>query len=188
MPTFKDRTAGITVEYVLTQWTLDFQRQERDPSVRRVLYSGIDKGGNIHDWVQPHQIKFQHQIDNADKIDNWTWDRFCAEFRASSLNERIQRSQIFDAFEKLECSSSADLAGIKAFARKFENVVATVRANDMSAMFPDEYLAMKLFRALPAEFRAQMGRFGLFIAKKQMEHYLCPGPGRRVIAPRAQFK
>ena len=31
-------------------------------------------------------------------------------------------------------------------------------------------------------------RFGLFIAKKQMEHYLCPGPDRRVIAPRAQFK
>ena len=156
---FKDITAGITVEYVLTQWTLDFQRQERDPSVRRVLYSGIDKGGNIHDWVQPHQIKFQHQIDNVDKIDNWTWARFCAEFRASSLNERIQRSQIFDAFEKLECSSSADLAGIKAFARKFENVVATVRANDMSAMFPEEYLAMKLFRALPAEFRAQMNLF-----------------------------
>ena len=28
---FKDVTASTTVEYVLTQWTLDFQRQEREP-------------------------------------------------------------------------------------------------------------------------------------------------------------
>ena len=156
---FKDVTASTTVEYVLTQWSLDFQRQEREPSVRRVLTAGIDKGGNLHDWVQPYQIKFQHQIDNADKIDNWSWDRFCSELRASSLNERTQRSHVFDSFEKLECSQSADLSGIKAFVRKFENEVANVHAHDLNAMFPDAHLAMKLFRSLPTEFRAQMNLF-----------------------------
>ena len=45
---------------------------------------------------------------------------------------------------------------------------------------------VKAHRGEPLNERAE--RFGLFIAKKQMEHYLCPGPDRRVIAPRAQFK
>ena len=77
-------------------------------------------------------------------------------------------------------AATAQVVGFPAYSPKPDCLVEVQQIQD-----PDNGLKENIKDAFVLHCR---GRFGLFIAKKQMEHYLCPGPGRRVIAPRAQFK
>ncbi len=96
----------MTLNFVLQDWERWFDKNKRQPNVAAVIEK-IQHGGNLWAW---YQSQCTHQdsrglIPAHDIIDNWTWERFKRELRASHLHKEPDRTAIRKDFEEFKCQT-----------------------------------------------------------------------------------
>ena len=159
IPRFKDIDAdkGITVSHLLLEWETYFKNKEVSPTVMAVLQA-IDKGGNLYNWISSKTLTHAAALDDPDNINNWEWDRFKSEIFASSLHTPVDQGAIFDAVSNFAFKSCTSIDHIRDEVTRYEIAVNKANAASLSENLPPAYLANKLYRSLPDDFRNLMAQ------------------------------
>ena len=159
IPRFKDIDAdkGITVSHLLLEWETYFKNKEVSPTVMAVLQA-IDKGGNLYNWISSKTLTHAAALDDPDNINNWEWERFKSEIFASSLHTPVDQGAIFDAVSNFAFKTCTSIDHIRDEVTRYEIAVNKANAASLSENLPPAYLANKLYRSLPDDFRNLMAQ------------------------------
>ena len=150
LKSYKNITDDVPLNYVLQDWERWFYKNKRQPSVAAVIEK-IQHGGNLWAWYQS-QCTYQDSrglIPAHDIIDNWTWERFKKELRASHLHKESDRAAIRKDFEDFKCTPFPSIADLESYISTFENKAQKLRVHNMIGDYPDARLANKFYDGLP---------------------------------------
>jgi hypothetical protein len=111
----------------------------------------IQQVGNLWAWYQS-QCTYQDShglIPVHDIIDNWTWERFKKELRASHLHKEPDRATIRKDFEGFKCLTYPSAEDLESYISTFDNKAQKFRVHNMIDDYPDARFANKFYDGLP---------------------------------------
>ena len=151
---YKDITDDTPVVFVLKDWKRTFHLLRMQPTVAAIV-DKILPGGNLHRWYRSQctHRDARGKIQEHELIDNWTWERFESALLSSQLHKEPDYADIRKQFDNFKCTPFPLIADIASFLADFENLVQTLRVNDMLDDYPETRLAQKLFDDLPDHVR-----------------------------------
>jgi hypothetical protein len=147
---FKDITDEVPITLALQDWERTFAKLRMKPSVS-VVIDKIVTGGNLWKW---YQSQCTHRdpsgkIQEHELIDNWTWEKFRCALLSSHLHKEPNYAEIRKKFDTLTCPPFPSTEDLQSYIADFENIVQTLRINDMLDDYPESRIAQNFFDNLP---------------------------------------
>jgi hypothetical protein len=139
LKSYKNITDDVPLNFMLQDWERWFDKNNRQPNVAAVIEK-IQHGGNLWAWYQSqctHQDS-RGSIPPHDIIDNWTWERFKRELRASHLHKEPDRAAIRKDFEEFKCLPHPSTADLESYLSTFENKDQKLPVHNMIDDYPEK--------------------------------------------------